>query len=280
MWPFHYGASLTSSVWAPVWQALLWAATDPLLVDHALIQLGILRIGFTALQHLRSDWQSRQVNGPRDALRYLRKQSSQEPHDPVLLLGAVPRRHLDMLVACYTPLLVVDCLAGWDGPHLHGLPDAFFGSPVDLPCEDIEALTPDWEVDQRPQTHPGQRELKAARALSQQASTPDPQADAGAWIQANGWLFLPVFARRVLAPTLVALRTNHQVAWTLTMWLASRGLHHLSDLWGACWLPELDAESPLVLPPIPDGVWTAWRREMPPATYDELVTAISKSILA
>ncbi len=63
-WPFHYGASLTSCVWAPVWQALVWAASDPALVDYTLIRLGVIRMGFTVIHLLRDMWLNRWVEGP------------------------------------------------------------------------------------------------------------------------------------------------------------------------------------------------------------------------
>ncbi len=121
---------------------------------------------------------------------------------------------------------------------------SFIGSPVDPLTEDIETLGPISLSSQRCQGHARPRELGAAWALAKQASTPEPRADAGTRIQAHGWLFLPVFAQQVLATTLVALRIDHLAARALTEWLASRGLHTLNDLWGACGLTEPDAESP------------------------------------
>ncbi len=119
-WPFQYGASLTSCVWAPVWQALAWAASDGPLLHRALDRLTLLRMGVSAIHGLRDAWPNRQVEDLRAAHRFLRERASANREASPSLLGVIPRRVLDELVAPFAPVLAVDCLSECGGPDLWG----------------------------------------------------------------------------------------------------------------------------------------------------------------
>ncbi len=174
------------------------------------------------------------------------------------------------MVAPLAPLLAVDCLAGCDGPDHDAHPDPFRLSPLSDLTEDVEKLPQPTRDDQQSADLPGPQELAAAQKLARSATPRDSWINSDSWLQANIWLFLPQFARRVLAPLLLELKMSLGIIWPLTAWLTQPGLSRLDDLWRAGGFPVPAPGISPTLPPIPDELWGRWRPMLPPAVLSGL----------
>ena len=134
---------MMACVWGPVWQAFVWATMSPTLFDCLLVPLGRLRVGATAAARLRDDWLQRGVHGPRGGLAYLRRGMPQQQAATLTLLGEIPRRALDALIADHSALVAVDCLAGCMAAEPTGGADLFADSPIGSLTEPLTAAPQD-----------------------------------------------------------------------------------------------------------------------------------------